>query len=393
MSMLDKYRKNIKDDEESFGGNYAVEKKLKKELPNIFRVVDPDSAIEYFEMWPVCDDGDKRPFIIENDHQGQSVLSRLLGDRKNFFKGGILDSRLDEFKQKYFVYEAQDPELLLLVAHNNDKSGDNGSWKPTRRYGFNVIDRETETEGNLVGQNWCVVNKHTKLFKMGSQGLTSILDVRDNNGNLEDYDINYKKSGKGKKGTIHNAMKAGDQIPTVVVGGFTEEEKAYELYNLKVEGALSLARYILKYLSKTIERIDGVLGTNYLLELQEQAKLEAQDSDEEYTPVVTQSPVQNKVPVNTKNEKTSTPSVQHKASIGAEAAVQPPPIRTRATQEKDKEKNIGLIICPFCKKEVPLDETCKECNKKLLEPCDACGTPFLVTLDVCPSCHKQFALG
>ena len=89
--------------------------------------------------------------------------------------------------------------IEVQVAYNNDKSGDNGSWRPSRRYAFGIIDREVDTEGNLVGKNWCIDNKHTKLFKMGSQGLTSLLDVRDNCGKLEDYDINYKKSGKGRK--------------------------------------------------------------------------------------------------------------------------------------------------------------------------------------------------
>ena len=376
MSILDNYRQNIKEEEESFGGNYAVEKKLKNDFPNIFRIIDPDSAVEYFEMWPVCDDDAKRPFIIENSFQGQSILSTMLGNRSEFFRGGILDSRLDEYKQKYFVYESQDPELILQIAYNNDKSGDNGSWRPSRRYCFNIIDREVETEGNLVGKNWCIENKQTKLFKMGSQGFISLLDVRDNNGPLENYDINYKKAGKGKKGTIHNAMKAGDQLSNVIIGAITKEEKAYEKYLLKTECALSLARYILKYLAITIEKIDNILGTNCIQQLQSQAELEVDDSEE------------------TDTTKQAPSKAKGKKESSVTSSISAPQVKTRGSSAK--KVSVSQIQCPFCKKMVDDNvEICPSCSKKLLEPCDNvdCKMLFSVTANTCPHCGKVYTMG
>jgi len=414
MSVLDRYRQHIKDDEENRSSNYAVEKKIKQDLPNIIRIVDPDSAVEYFESWMMCDDKEKRPFIIENDHEGKSVLAELLGDRSNFYRGGILDSRLDEFKQKYYVYDQQDPELILRVAFNEDKSENAGNWKPRRQYAFNCIDREVETEGNLTGQNWCMVNKHTKLLKIGSTGLQSLLDVRDNCGNLQDYDINYKKTGSGKKGTRYNAMKA-ENNPNVFVGPLTDEEKAYEVYTLKREGALSPARYVLKYLAQTIARIDGVLGTKYLAQLEEQAKLEASMEGEpgpgpnpqQTTPPPAQSripPAQTQTVVT--EVQTQAPPVEPinttpppgPSEQQAPPEQQVPPPEQQAVKTRGSADTVKMIVCPFCKAHVPSDSvhcTNDACKKKLLEACDepSCRKLFLVTLDTCPHCGKTYKLG
>lgn len=397
MSVLDRYRQHIKEEEERTSTSYAEEKKIKQDLPNILRIVDPEGAVEYFESWMLCDDGQRRPFIIENDHEGKSILSELLGDRENFYHGGILDSRLDEYKQKYMFYEQQDPELINIVAFNGDKSENSGSWRPRRQYAFNCIDREVETEGNLANQNWCQVNQHTKIIKMGSTGLQSLLDVRDNCGNLEDYDINFKKTGSGKKNTRYNVMKV-ENHPTVVVGAISEAERKYKLYDLKIEAKLSPAGYILKYLEKTIARIDSVLGTNYLSQLQEQSKLEGSYST---TPVQTVSspPVQaeSRIPSNQNSVQSqdtmSMPPIQPPHQKVAQSVQDSAPVRTRGNQVV---QSVNMILCPFCKNEVSSDnEYCPNCNKKLLEACEdpKCKKPFLVTLDTCPYCGKVYKLG
>lgn len=433
MSVLDKYRQHITEDaEKQSGGDYAVEKKLKKDHPNIMRIVDQEHAIEYFEIWVADDDGNKKRFIVENDPQGKGILAEMLGDRNEFYHGGILDSRLDEYKNKYFYYEQQDPELILQVAYNNDKSGNQGNWRPRRAIAFSIIDREPEFEGDLVGKNWCIENKHLKMFTMGSQGFEGLMDVRDNSGNIENYDINYKKTGKGKNNTKHSVMKAGDDLPYVIIGEISPEEKAYEAYDLKIECALSSAKYILKYLSKTIARIDGVMGTTYLSQLQAQANMEV-DTNEEGSPAVQQAPVvqdSGRVPQETVQaqeaapvapvqqtvapvvqaapvapvtpvEQAAAPVVQEQqAPVVAQAQQVPvqqeaaPAVRGAAVVE---EKKVAVVVamtqCPFCKKEVPgASVTCPECNKKLLEPCDECKVPFSVVASTCPNCGKNYNL-
>jgi hypothetical protein len=164
MSNLDKYRKNLQEEENQRNSNslFPIEKEIKPAVANILRIVDPEATVEYWESWMLCDDDKVRPFIVKNDFQGDSLLIKMLGDSKDYYRGGILSSKLDESKSKYYEYESVDPELLLHVAYNNDKSGESGSWKPTRKYPWNILDREPEDEGDIKGQNWCDVKKHTK---------------------------------------------------------------------------------------------------------------------------------------------------------------------------------------------------------------------------------------
>jgi hypothetical protein len=379
MSVLDDYRKNIKDEEANRSGkNFAVEKKIKTDLPNVVRIVDPESAVEYFECWMACDDKDKRPFIVENSLQGQSILAKILGDRSTFFRGGILSSLVDEYKNPYYEWDSVDPELMLQIAYNNDKSENSGSWKPTKKLAFNCIDREVETEGDLANQNWCKIKKHTKKLILGTTAFLSLLDVRDNSGAIDAYDINIKKTGSGKKGTKYNVMKAESQ-PSVIVGPITEDERNYERYELKVECALSPARYVLKYLKVTIARIDGVMGTKFLQELEAQAQMEGPGPEEDAKASVQQA-----------SPESSTSSRVPPTPVEEAPAVR---TRTSAVKEEKKEEAVEMVVCPFCKKNVPLAENCSECKKKLLEPCDTCGKPFLVTLNTCPYCGKVYKLG
>ena len=407
MSNLDKLRNKLKDEEANRSSIFAVEKSLKADQPNVIRIIDPEDVVEYFEAWMVCDDGEKRPFIVENSHQGEGTLARILGNRHEFYRGGILDSRIDEFKQKYYYYENVDPELLLQVAHNNDKSGESGSWKPSRRYLFHCIDREPETEGNLVGQFWCVLNKHTKNLKVGAQGLTGLVDVRDNDGNLEDFDINYKKMGSGRKGTTHTVMKAGDRLPYVVVGPISDEERAYERYNLKIETAISTATEILKYLRTTIERIDRVMGTTYLKELEaqaesEMAEREANGETVESASIAQPQPASSRMTTLT-NQSVQQP-VQQVAPPIRNASVQPVPVQPAPVQPAPVQQPVqpapvqqpaqksDIIQCPLCNNQTQLSEKCSACNQIIMEPCQKCKTPFLITENTCPNCGQVYQL-
>jgi hypothetical protein len=286
---------------------------------------------------------------------------KILGERDNFYKNGILESTRDELTHKAkLIWEDKDPELLLRVAYNNDPSTDSGSWKPREEYAFNAIQRNPDRDevGNL--SFWCKENKHTKLLKMGIMAYKSLQDVRLNDGELSEYDINYLKKGVGF-GTKHNILKAGANVPNVVIGPLTEEEKNYTRYTLQEEFKLSSASYILKFLRNQIFRIDTLMGTSWISQLEKQASIEASNTD-----------VVESVPS----------TIQEKPKTGVVTRMSP---RSAVLPKTE--------VCGYCKKQIPAgSQICPECKNTLIEPCNKCGVPFSVFSDTCPACGEQYKI-
>lgn len=334
-------------------GDYAKQITIQKDTPNPIRLVDTPNGVErYYISWIICDDDKKRPFILENDLEGKSVLMKILGEKDNFYKGGILESVKDETTNKgKLVWESKDPELLLRIAYNNDPSGQDGSWKPKEEYMFNAIQRNPDRDEQGTLSFWCKENKHTKLLKMGIMAYKSLQDVRINDGELSEYDINYLKKGAGYS-TKHNILKAGAAVPNVVIGSLTEEEKVYIRYDLTKEAALTSSSDILRLLRNTIARIDTISGTNWISILEKSAGQEPALAPQTETSTVKQT------------------------------------VPTRVSTRKVAEQT---ELCGYCKKSIPLNqEICPECKNVLQEPCTKCGVLFSVFADTCPSCGQTY---
>lgn len=356
----------------------------------VLRIVDPHSVIKIWRMWPVCDDGKKRPFVIANDFEGDSILARMLGDYHpyKYFKGGILESEKDDITgQKKYIYEAQDPELFLKLLYNNDKSSNNGNWKPKREFLFNCIDRMIETQGDFMGQNWCKVHKHTKILRMPITAFEKLKAIIEQNGGLDEFDLFYEKVGQGRS-TKHELQKAGEKNSFAFFGFITDEEKQYEHYDLKKEGALSSAQYVLKYLAESVQRINNILGADYYNEMLKQAEIEKEAWDKSHNSNYTPQQVhQTQVPP----VETSKPAQTQTASTPNESQSPPPTqpsIRTRTP--------VNTINCPYCGESVATTtEVCPKCGQKLMEPCSKpdCQKPFSILLDTCPHCGTKYKLG
>jgi len=372
MDKMSTYASQISDSGSGGGGKFAQVIALKKEVPNPIRIVDtPDGVERYYVSWMLCDDEKKRPFIIENDRQGKSILAEILGERASFYKGGILESMQDPITKKAkLIWEDKDPELMLTVAYNGDESGKSGSWKSREEYIFNAIQRNPDMDdaGNMF--YWCKENKHTKILKMGILGFKHLQDVRMNDGNLSDYDINYIVKGAGMN-TQHNIMKAGPAIPNVVIGPLTEEEVAYTRYDLIAESSLEPASKILQYLRNRIVRIDQLMGTNFI------QRLEAQAAEEEQVPTA-QPPAQ------------PTPN----PAPAPESAPQAPPARVPSRMAVAGQTG-ETVPCQFCKNMIPKDsDVCPSCKNTLMEECAnvKCKKKFSVFESVCPHCGQEYKL-
>lgn len=399
----------------------------------VVRIVAPESVVKCWRMWPLCDDGKKRPYIIANDFEGDSLLAKMLGDYLpyKYFKGGILESERDELSgQKRYIYEQQDPELFFRLCYNDDKSSNNGSWRPTRDFIFNAIDRKVENEGDYMGQFWCVVHKHTKLLRMPITGFEKLKTLIEQHGRLDEYDIFYEKTGRSRN-TNHNLTKAGEKNQLAYFGFLTEEEKAYERYDLKKECALSSATYALKYLSPQIERISSILGIDYISQFEVQSKQEKelwgvsdeenaqelsqldpnvthtqyipgripQSSIPESVPQVAQAAQVTQVPVSPAPQPVVQPPVQPfvQSSVQAQVDSTPLPQNTEmATPQQlpvrgrvpivSAEPTVPVITCPYCQAKVPDNiEVCSNCNNRLMEPCQKCQTMFSILATKCPN--------
>ena len=220
------------------GKDYPVELKIKSGNTFIFRVLEKsDDFGMFYESWFYCDDNKPRAFVIENELEGKGILSRLLGDKENFYKGGYLES-IKSDKGKLYRHQAADIELFSRInEYHNPAFGGKGTAKPSLRFVYNVIQRDNELIDNQT-INWCIANKNTKLLKIGQNAFVSLKAVKDGYGELNEYDISYNKTGTGSN-TAHNIMKAGPRMAGVVSGYITEDELAYNHYDLKQISKLS----------------------------------------------------------------------------------------------------------------------------------------------------------
>lgn len=375
---------------------FAVEKNVTRDgKPNIFRVFGGIDEFQTNERaWLLCDDGKPRPFVFANDHQGEGVLKQIVGDSANFYKGGILESRKGADGGQEFIYAQVDPDFIKsLVSAMLPPSKTRYSWKPKKEWLYNVLDRDLDTNTETKAQfNFCRENKHSKLLRMRQTAWQCLLNTSDNDGALTDYDVNYTITGSELQ-TKHDIRRAGIQ-PGVVQGDFTEEEKAYTLYNLKDESQLSSAFWILKHLSQKITRIDEIMGTNFMEQLIAQQEVEkaewaarGQDSAPE--------------------ERSVSDDVDdsHKSAIPAPAVVSAPAAVTPVVAPAAVAPAAGLtprrslvassvpqIPCPAqCGGMVTPDtEICPKCHTPLLSPCDHCHKLFSSYAKECPHCGQKY---
>lgn len=275
-----------------------------------FKAADTDAhEIYYSEI--KADDGKKfqlrlpvRGDLPEKDHLMWRIIDKVLTvtwtNKVKSYK--YQDKFPDIFnKVKFGGWDSSNP----AEAKNHQYSK---GWSGQKIVLMNVIDRE---------DNWCAENKHTKLLarqittkqypdgtvaEFVSKGIPSYGFLNKLGGLVanyktwENYDIGVKRTGiKTEPYQIINATAfvngkipeiPQDKIPLVNLGPLTDEEKAYERYNIaKLFGPVTYAKIDAK-LGASIKLIDACLGTNFYNELQtlkaeEAAKWEAEKAEKE----------------------------------------------------------------------------------------------------------------
>ena len=132
-----------------------------------------------------------------------------------------------------------------------------------------IVDQETKQFEIVVGipPTSALILKEIGVAKGSGEPNTSII------GNITLDQLIGVAKGKARDLSALT-MKAGAMIAGVVTGPVTEEEQAYERYNLKNVSKLASAFRILKHLRNTISQIDSVMGTNYIEQLEAQKTIE-----------------------------------------------------------------------------------------------------------------------
>lgn len=362
---------------------YPAEVKTPSGTSNVLRILDgSNSYCKALISWMMCDDDQVRSFTIENEHQGKGVLSRMLGDPDNFFRGGYLESKKGQFG-KVNVHQAKDPILFkTMTEYWNPSYNGTGSCRPTTEFTFNSLHRNPEEDDTGRKFVWCDEKKHTKLMKYKKRAFKALKAVRDNCGEFTSYDIVFSKQGTGSD-TFFSAMKADIGTQYNRVGDLTPAEKEYERYDLDYITRLSSANYVLTNLRNKISQIDAVMGTNYVAELEKQKAME----DEMYIEqqqgqgVVTGQPV----PSHTASSTTQivTPAVPSRIPMST-----PTPTRIPINTAKD----LFMEECGHCHQQIPAGLTvCPKCSGVLLLDCDVCHKPFSFSATKCPHCGQEYA--
>ena len=429
---FEKMKKDRAENDFSFSkSDFPVEKVIKKEEPNIIRIFSP-VYVKYYRCWALSDPdakGERRniPVITYNESEGTSLFGQMLGDERNFFKGGILET-VKQGNLAVPKYQEADPDLIALLFYKNDFSGRSGSWKPRREFIFNVIDRDPEiSEGKKVV--WCVQNKKTKVLRFIPMAFDNLVACMENEGpDVQNYDINYTIRLVNSR-VNHYIQKAGPMLPNVVIGPLTDEELQYQTWDLLDAVKLSSASFCLKWFRQTIERISYAMQVDWIGRFEKASRLEQSKASDETSNeiesivvktsgdtvprfqnnVATESSMQQPLqpqpspiarnieqnnlastPIeNTSNniQKASNfanytpPTFESEASKGTQ-------VRRMATKVEGEK-----VACGHCKQSVsPSDEFCPHCRNQLLAPCEKCNKLFSVFESVCPYCGAQYTL-
>lgn len=407
-----------------------------------FKAADTDAhEIYYSEI--KADDGKKfqlrlpvRGDLPEKDHLMWRIIDKVLTvtwvNKVKTYK--YQDKFPDIFnKVKFGGWDSSNP----AEAKNHQYSK---GWTGQKIVLMNVIDRE---------DNWCAENKHTKLLarqittkqypdgtiaEFVAKGIPSYGFLNKLGGLVanyktwENYDIGVKRTGiKTEPYQIINATAfvngkipeiPQDKIPLVNLGPLTDEERAYERYNIaKLFGIVTYAKIDAK-LGASIKLIDAYLGTNFYNELQtlkaeEAAKWEAEKVEKEaestvaptqVAPAVVTASIADPVyGIGNKTVNSVTPVAQAPIS---EAAPAPTPAARRAVAPATPGIDISLLkgydyLTPEQKAEIvsvtkkadgALDIVYRSTDGSPVTtvPCPICGAAGLMSHHHCVACGTEF---
>jgi len=243
--------------------------------------------------------------IIGDDGKKFRVIRPSFAEDPNYILNKII-SKVKTVKyvnnEKTFPVKDAYPEIWNIIDKNGLQKNDNKylydkGWMGKEVILMNIIDR--------AQMDWHKANKHTMLLAKGitesngveyvDEGISSFamkpkfLQLIKYYGSWEKYDMAITKTGDMNNAFIvENASKTPERVEGPNAGvismesGLTAEEKAWERYDLDKLFRVTTNTKIYNRLKGTIARIDTVLHTNFLAELEAEVEKEKVLFDELY---------------------------------------------------------------------------------------------------------------
>jgi len=317
--------------------------------------------------WITCDDETNRPFIIGEDSILQEILDHVMAYEVK------RDSRT---KKNFRKYTHRDKQAFKIVAHNGSENEQDKGWRPSTRYLFNVLDRETGVAAKmkhtlLLAKNEKEIGVGEKAFEkfakvVGKEGDPSPSAGQEEKGEACGYDLVFMKVGTGMD-TDYDCRKAESGDEGVVEGPLTAKERSFETYDLKEVGAPTSAETILDNLEQQITLIDEELGTDFLARLKGQCKEKPVSRIEEM-----RARLKGKVE---KDEEEEEKPIAKKLKK---------PVKPVVAEEEEEEAGVEEAESVPVRKKVSKGEVPK------MSACPDCGTKFPASETKCPGCGAEF---
>ncbi len=357
----------------------------------------PNSAVDEFTAktvrvsWIIGDDGTKFRCILPEaadapDHILWNIIARV---KRADWVDGV----------KTIPVADQHPEIFNIVNKNGLDSKDRSfifdkGWTGRNVLLMNVLDREQ--------MDWHRENKHTVLLSRNigvskdgkefpeigvpSYGFSGALgNLFKFYGSWEKYDIGITRTGlKEAPYRVINASKyleeTGEKSSLVSADALTDEERAYEQYDLAKLFQFTKFTKIYNHLKGRIAKIDAVLDTNFLTELKFLVDKEKEERAEQKT---MENREQN---IGSETEVKKAPVVRQRATVAKSAPDETkfdtlPGWNALSSDEQNAIESVDIVngsaVITYKDKDAIL-LACPECNSPGPESFTACASCGLV---------------
>ena len=356
MANVDRYiQKKRRSHEE--GNRPDFECKIIRDGANKFRIVGDITFV--YEHWFKSADGvsvhavSTKRYNPEGELTGDYILDDVYSDARALLAD---EDGLSEGK-----YTEAEIERAEIITGDRKANGDQFpcAWKGREYAYMNIIDRD---------DNWCRDNKKTKILcKSKSQGGVSsgkngifdeIVEMFEEYGDYEKYDIKLKKSGK-KLDTKYSCFKDNEDE-------LTDEEKEYELWDLEEITIATPEATVKKWLNEGIKK-DADKNKDGKADKPKRKSVFAKGAGlkkkDEKTEAETETETETKIEAKKEekvekkaDKKAANGSKKLKVKIKEEKKTEPEP-------EVEEEK---MAQCPECEAMIPVTS----------EKCPSCGVVF-----------------
>ncbi len=318
------------------GNPLAMRSKPTDPKMSLISMIQADNGKKFRCIWP------------EKETNGSWILWRIFDT--------VMDSTWiktsDGKSARMYLNEKTHPECFNRVAKNNSDNKFERGWYPPTFININVIDREDK--------EYHVENKHSKLIskrasEIGDTGnfwydpgipktaYNAIWDdVVEYSGIWDNYDIALRKETespwyKAYHGLDDRKKLTPEEFAFVVDGPLTEEEKAYELYDLDTMFQVTSYTKIKLKLGEFIKKVDVDFKKNFSAELDALVEKEKDEYAARKEAIADATPEEVKAPEEAKTEAPKAPVKERPT-----ASPTPAPVKQRAVAKPVEEEAVTI---------------------------------------------------